>query len=55
MNQDTYYDMGDDMDMAIKKLMPDGGVYDVNNVNEQRVYTIGFSAYNAGTLISQLK
>ena len=54
VNQDTYYDMGDDMDMAIKKLMPDGGVYDVNNVNEQRVYTIGFSAYNTETLISQL-
>lgn len=54
VNQDTYYDMGDDMDTAIKKLMPDGGVYEVNNVNEQRVYTIGFSAYNTETLISQL-
>ena len=54
VNQDTYYDMGDDMDRAIKKLTPDGGVYEVNNVNEQRVYTIGFSAYNTETLISQL-
>ena len=54
VNQDTYYDMGDDMERAIKKLTPDGGVYEVNNVNEQRVYTIGFSAYNTETLISQL-
>ncbi len=54
VDQDVYYDMGDAMDTAIKKLMPDGGVYEVNNVNEQRVYTIGFSAYNTETLISQL-
>ena len=54
VSQDVYYDMGDEMDMAIKKLTPDGGVYEVNNVNEQRVYTIGFSAYNTETLISQL-
>lgn len=54
VSQDVYYDMGDDMDAAIKKLMPDGGVYEVNNVDTQRVYTIGFSAYNTETLISQL-
>lgn len=54
VSQDVYYDMGDEMDTAIKKLTPDGGVYEVNNVNEQRVYTIGFSAYNTETLISQL-
>ena len=51
---DVYYDMGDDMDTAIKNLKPDGGVYEVNNVNEQRVYTIGFSTYNTETLISQM-
>lgn len=54
VNQDTYYDMGDDMDEVIKGLLPDGGVYDVTNVNEQRVYTIEFSTYNEKTLISQL-
>lgn len=54
VSQDVYYDMGDAMDRAIKKLTPDGGVYEVNNINEQRVYTIGFSAYNTETLISQL-
>lgn len=54
VSQDVYYDMGDDMDAAIKRLMPDGGVYEVNNVDTQRVYTIGFSAYNTETLISQL-
>lgn len=54
VDQDTYYDMGDDMDEVIKGLLPDGGVYDVTNVNEQRVYTIEFSTYNEKTLISQL-
>lgn len=54
VNQDTYYDMGDNMDEVIKGLLPDGGVYDVTNVNEQRVYTIEFSTYNEKTLISQL-
>lgn len=54
VSQDVYYDIGDDMDAAIKRLMPDGGVYEVNNVDTQRVYTIGFSAYNTETLISQL-
>ena len=54
VDQDTYYDMGDDMDEVIKGLLLDGGVYDVTNVNEQRVYTIEFSTYNEKTLISQL-
>lgn len=53
-DKETYYDMGDDMDRAIKKLLPDGGVYEVADVDEQRVYTIGFSAYNSDTLLSQL-
>ena len=53
-SQEVYYDMGDDMDRAIKKLVPDGGVYEVADVDEQRVYTIGFSAYNSETLLSQL-
>lgn len=53
-DNEVYYDMGDDMDNAIKKLVPDGGVYDVTDVDEQRVYTIGFSAYNTETLLSQL-
>lgn len=53
-SQEVYYDMGDDMDRAIKKLVPNGGVYEVADVDEQRVYTIGFSAYNSETLLSQL-
>lgn len=54
VSKEVYYDMGDKMDAAIKKLAPDGGVYEVNEVDEQRVYTIGFSAYNETTLLSQL-
>ncbi|NCB99070.1 MAG: hypothetical protein EOM34_00115 [Clostridia bacterium] len=54
VSKEVYYDMGDKMDDAIKKLAPDGGVYEVNEVDEQRVYTIGFSAYNETTLLSQL-
>lgn len=54
VDQNTYYQMGDDMDKAIKDLVPAGGVYEVTDVNEQRVYTIGFSAYNDDTLVSQL-
>lgn len=53
-DNEVYYDMGDDMDRAIKKLVPAGGVYEVSDVDAQRVYTIGFSAYNSQTLLSQL-
>ena len=55
VDRDTYYEMGDDMDKAIKELVPAGGVYEVTDVDAQRVYTIGFSAFNDETLISQLK
>ena len=53
-DKDVYYDMGDDMDRAVKKLVPDGGVYEAVNVDHQRIYTIGFSAHNVDTLLAQL-
>ncbi len=54
VSNEVYYTMGDKMDSAIKRLVPDGGVYSVTDVDEQRVYTISFSTYNTDTLIEQL-
>lgn len=54
VSKEVYYSMGDKMDSAIRRLVPDGGVYNVTDVDEQRVYTISFSTYNADTLVEQL-
>lgn len=54
VNTDTYYAMGDTMDEAIKELVPDGGIFEASTNDEERVYSIAFSALNDETLVSQL-
>ena len=54
VNQDVYYAMGESMDDAMKSILPDGGIYEVDSTDLERVYTIAFSALNEEALVSQL-
>ena len=54
VDQDVYYAMGESMDDAMKSILPDGGIYEVDSTDLERVYTIAFSALNEEALVSQL-